>query len=73
VHLPDNVEFESAAFVTVGAVALHGSAKRVLGSARTFWSSAWDLLVDTAQNLKAAGCVYLGSIWTALAWISLTS
>lgn len=62
VHLPDNVDFESAAFTTLGAIALHGfrlSAPQVGESVCVIGLGLLGLL--TAQIARAAGCQVFGT------------
>ena len=62
VHIPDGVEFEDAAFVTLGAIAMQGvrQAEPRLGD-RVAVIGLGLLGQLTVQLLKAQGCIVLGS------------
>jgi predicted dehydrogenase/threonine dehydrogenase-like Zn-dependent dehydrogenase len=61
VKLPENVDFESAASTTLGAIALHGLHLAEVGLGETVAVIGLGLLGQlTVQLLKVAGCTVLG-------------
>jgi len=65
--IPDGVDFSEAAFVTVGAIALHGVRKAELTLGETVIVTGLGLVGQlTVQLCRAAGCRVLASIlrWT---------
>jgi predicted dehydrogenase/threonine dehydrogenase-like Zn-dependent dehydrogenase len=61
VKIPDNVDFESAAFTTLGAIALHGIRLAEVKLGEAVAVIGLGLLGQlTVQLLKAAGCAVIG-------------